>query len=145
MWKRIFNEFNATYGLVNKSNDIVILMIFMDRNGVTPEKTAMLRRVGPDYDPERNYLVWIRLQSDTSYRIIHYPPSYIRKTSRADDAGEYVLNCRGVYKKIYTHCKVVFMHKEKRGDVSLYYFYTDAAKKKINRCIKKTAPMLRYN
>ncbi len=136
---------SISYALINKSNDIIILMIFMDRSAITPEKTAMLRRINPDYDPEKNYLVWIRVQSDTSYKAIHYPRAYIRKTSRADDAGEYVLNCPNPYKKVYNHCKVVFMHKEKRGDVLLYYFYTDAAKKKIDRCIKKTARMMRYN
>ncbi|GAA4309914.1 hypothetical protein [Compostibacter hankyongensis] len=133
------------YNLINHSKDIVIAVQMWSYKDLKQLEDDMSYYGIPVNSANANYLRDIEFLADTVHsQVIYYPPAYVKKKFNADDAGEYLLNCPYLYRKKYAHCQVVFLHKKKRGDLQLFYYYTDDAKEKIEKCIHKTAGMIRY-
>lgn len=115
------------YSIISKRKDIIITFMIMQRFKA--------------YDYYRE----IQLNADTvNHQIIHYSKKYLKKTSNATEASLYVPNCPFLYKKEYPHLKVAIMYEKGEGVIQLFYYYTDKAANKIDRCIKRTADMIRF-
>lgn len=116
------------YTIISKRRDIVIAFMIM-----------------PRFNAHDYYRV-IQLDADTmNHSIIHYSRDYLKKETNATEASLYVPNCPYLYKKEYPHIKVVIMYKKEEGVIQLFYYYTDKTEDKIDRCIKRTADMIRFN
>lgn len=119
-----------TYSLISKDSNMVIGFNFLPWNY---------------YVSETQYLLNINVDIDTlKTEITRYPERYRKRTSNADDAGVYQPGFPLGYRGRFPHCKVVFLHKQNGGDVWIYYFYTDKAGSKIDKCIRSTASMLSF-
>jgi hypothetical protein len=132
------------YSIVNKDSSVLISFAFLQYPNA--KAFSIIKQFSPDYDNDTNYLRTAQSMADTiHHKIIFYDKEYSRKAFNADDAGEYIRNCYIPYLNKYMNNRVVFFASKGRGHVEITYFYTDKEKDRIEKDIKKTEGMLKYN
>jgi hypothetical protein len=126
------------YLIQSKRDDVIIGMTLLELNF----SESRISDLFPNYKKNKTYLSGVKSQADTlKEKPLHFSKAYIAKTSNADDAGIFTMSPTNSFhdKK---KCKVVFLHKDDRGDIMLYYFYEN--EKKLKRSLKKTEKMIRF-
>jgi hypothetical protein len=135
------NRFGSSYySLTSKKDSIVICFQF---NGPIDTSSILSGFPGNDgrpFDPNKNYIPY-----KTRYEI--FPAVYTTRVYNADVSGMYDFvpfkneSAIGGYNK----CKVIFIHKNNRVDLHLFYYYNKGSEEKVKRHIKETKGMLRFN
>lgn len=135
-------RYNALfYTMVNKDSSIVIGFTLMK---ATPKH--MQAMLGPKADFNTNYIKNAKYLADTiNHKLIFYKPTYIKQKFNADDVVEYYRACLTPYNGKYPFKKVVIGVKRDIGQFEIIYFYTKAAEKNIDKVIKNTAGIIKYN
>lgn len=125
-WHLMLNG-NFDYSIISKKKDVVVTFMIL-----------------PGFN-SWNYYRTIQLYADTmNYPIIHYAPKQLKKTSDATKASLYVPNCPFLHKTQYPNLKIVILYKKGKGVIQLFYYYTDKAADRIDKCIRKTADMIQF-
>lgn len=129
------------YSLKYDKNDIVI--------GLAPcpiieeDKNSLTYRLFPS-DTNKNWLVDLKVEADTSdNKIIYYNKKQLSAIN-ADNAALYQLKMKQVFLGKYTACKVLIIHKEHISDAQIFYFYNDNSKAIVNKQIKATYGILKF-
>lgn len=129
------------YSLKTNKADIIVGISFQH---LAPP-SDFVKRLAPNYDPNKNYLHYTELRADTTKeKVVFYSKEYCRKKFNADVGAKFCMTSNRSFRGKYPYCKVVILHKENRSDIMLLYFYTDESRKELDRIIKQTAGMLRY-
>lgn len=106
-------------------------------------RTEKLKKFGLYHDPNQNYL---KVASrDTGNNPIAYDSrsSSLNKYG-ADRSGTYDMTLPEPYKDQYRLCKTLFIHKENRADVWLYFFYNPGSAKKLHKHIAKMSKRIKF-
>jgi len=135
------NRFGSSYyNLTSKKDSIVICFQFNGPIDTSNILSGFPGNDGGSFDPNKNYIPY-----KTRYEI--FPAVYSARIYNADVSGMYDFvpfkneSAIGRYDK----CKVIFIHKNNKVDVHLFYYYNKGNEKKVKRHIKATKGMLRFN
>lgn len=127
------------YTVINKDSSIVIGFTLMP-----PLSKEMMS--DPKIDYEHNYIKTARSMADTiNHKLILYKPEYVKAKFNADDVGEYYRACPIPYNGKYPFRKIVFGAKKATGQFEVIYFYNNKAAKDVDKVIKATAGIIRFN
>lgn len=137
-----------TYSIVNYKQGIAVAIDLGKIRKDSKEMAANLKRIMPKYNPDHNtdYIRQTKRQAFDTLKnpIIYLSASYSQEKFNADVSGQYNVSFPKPYKGKFNNGKVVFIHKENHADAYLHYYYTDEAKKRIDKVIKKTSGMIRF-
>jgi len=132
------------YTIINRDSTIRIGLAALEPT--KPKDLEWIKKhFNPNFDPNKNYLRTAYSHADTvHHQLVFYSKEYSKQKFNADDSGEYSRNCTLPFEGKYNNHKIVFMAKRNRGHVELSYFYTDAARDRIDKVIKNTAGMIKF-
>lgn len=137
------------YGIKNEVSDICILFIlFPTMHQDINDDFQVDKRINPNfkYGPDQNFLGTIRGDADTSISKVYYFNKKELKKINADRAARFVLKpaySGGCLNK-YIKCKVAMLSQYDIGDVMIFYFYTHESQKDLNKVMKSTKYILRF-
>jgi|GEM_PF-5455109 len=152
-YNETFKDINARMGGIFLSasmcqlqthEDSILLYIAIQHIDTTKATYNKLKSWGLERDVNKNYL---NLNTDTvKHPIIHFSARYSRRKFNADDSGMFELEypLKYAYRGIYTKCKGIFIHKNDRCDIKLYYFYTDKSAVNLKKNIRRSYNVLRF-
>ncbi len=101
-----------------------------------------MKKFGFIHNTNENYL---KTMSDTiKYPITRNSSIVSRKKYNADVSGYYELPLKGRYNNQYEKCRVAFIHKENRADITLYFFYTPASAASVEKHMKKVLKRIKF-
>lgn len=133
--------------LISKKEDIAIAFDIFEIDTAS-EPAHFLKALGGGRSINTNYIKGVKYWAKRPNEPRRYDKSYTIKNFNADDAGTYEVEmlpgCE--YKCIFKKCRIVFIHKESRGDITLFYFYNEKkSDDKIDAYIRKTRKMIKFD
>jgi hypothetical protein len=133
---------SSKHQLESKSDSLILYFTFGEID-TTRAFAQRLKFLGLTLDVNKNYL---KTSSDTlKHPINHFPTAYARKTFNADAAGTYNLPLRSKYRGKYRNCDVLFIHKENRVDVRVYFFHNlEVSAKSLTKRIGEISRRIRF-
>ena len=101
-----------------------------------------LKKFGFNVDVNRNYIQGV---ADTlMYPIFQDPMQLSISKYNADRSGTYDVQLKLPYKRQYSNCKVMYIHKENRADILIYYFFNSESASKLSKHIKRISQRIRF-
>jgi hypothetical protein len=95
-----------------------------------------------DNDENRNYLA---IYSDTLvHPIMYHSRKFSRRKFGAERSGTYDLPLPRPYRGGYWFCKTLFIHKQDRADIVLYFFYNPGSANKVDKHITTLSKRIRF-
>lgn len=130
---------NSIYRLISKRDSIVIFFIFNGPIDTSKRLTGFIGVDGKPFDPNKNYRPF-----KTEYTT--FSDSYTTKIYNADVSGTYDLQVSEKNHILNSgeKCKVIFIHKDNKVDIELFYFYNKSSEPQLNKHLKRTRKMLRF-
>lgn len=96
------------------------------------------------FNPNTN-VEYLKTRSDTlKYPIIRNSSIVTRKKYNADVSGSYDLPLDGLYNNQYGKCRVAFIHKKNRADITLYFFYTPSSAASVEKHMKNVLKKIKF-
>ncbi|WP_449435666.1 hypothetical protein [Pedobacter steynii] len=129
----------SVYKLIAQKDSIVILFRFNGPIDTSKNLTGFIGVDGKQFDPNKNYR-----PSKTEYTT--FSNSYTTKIYNADVSGTYDLQVSEKNHILNSgeKCKVIFIHKDNKVDIELFYFYNKSSEPQLNKHLKRTRKMLRF-
>lgn len=127
---------------VDSTTLIYVAILTLDTNNATIKNA---RKWGLLQNLNTSYLSRVGNSSDTVQTPVrHFTKEDARKKFNADAAGisDVTIWKRNEYKGRYDKCKALFLHKENKCDVFIYYFYMNKRQEPIEREIRKTSQFI---
>jgi len=132
----------ASWHQLKASKDSLFVYFTALEIDTTKASAEKLKKFGLYSDPNKNYL---KTNSDTlSYPVKYDPRDFTLKKYSADRSGTFDLSLPKRYKNEYTFCKVLFIHKDDRADIKLFFFYNSIDPDKLEKHIKRIADHIKF-
>lgn len=150
-YKKIFIAQNAHIGTIllsgsrhqlDNQKDSIFMYFSFDRIDTAEAYISKMKRFGFGWDMNKNYL---QTQSDTvKFPIKRNSTSFTKNKYNADVSGFYELPLKKLYKERYSKCKVAFIHKENRADITLYFFYNPNKAATVSKHMAKVLRNIKF-
>ncbi|MES2827082.1 MAG: hypothetical protein V4687_02965 [Bacteroidota bacterium] len=128
----------SRYNLLSEDGKMMICVYFSGPIDTVGFRTLKLLS-GKIYDVNKNYI-----PHNLSYEL--HSSSYSKKVYNADVSGFYdfppgrLVHILGPSEK----CVTVFMHKENRLDIEVYYYYMNLSDTEVKKHLKRTEAMFKF-
>ncbi|MGY4383469.1 hypothetical protein ACVWYN_000488 [Pedobacter sp. UYP24] len=150
-YEQLYRPHNAMIGPILLSGsrhqlralkDSIFIYFSIDVVDTTMAYFNIMKKFGFIHNTNENYL---KTRSDTlKYPITRNSLMVTRKKYNADVSGYYDLPLEGRYINQYGKCRVAFIHKENRADITLYFFYTPASAASVEKHMKKVLKKIEF-
>ena len=150
-YEQLYRSYNAMMGTILLSGtrhqlralkDSVFIYFAIFPIDTTTAYINKMKKFG--FRPKIN-VNYLQTGSDTlKYPITRNAPGVTRKKYNADVSGYYELPLKVSYNNQYERCRVAFIHKQNRADVTLYFFYTRASAASVEKHMKKVLKKIKF-
>lgn len=126
----------------NKEKNIVVCFTVTNFSSIND---SIVREISPSYVKNDQYKSEVKSKIDSTHnKLTYFNKDYTQKTFNADVAGIYDFIPIYPYHNKYTLCKIVFIHKQDRADLEMFYFYNKESEAKINKFITDNKVMIKF-
>ncbi|WP_285056632.1 hypothetical protein [Pedobacter ginsengisoli] len=151
-YELIYDSHNARLGSIiltgsrhqlKALKDSVLIYFALFQIDTTKALSERLKKFGMFNDLNQNYLK-VAGRDTVNNPIVYDSRDVSRNKYGADRSGTYDLTLPGPYKDQYWLCKTLFIHKESRADIWLYFFYNPGSARKLNKHIVRISKTIKF-